>query len=137
MSNKSTADVDQQLDVIHDTVFSEINCLECGNCCKTYQIILTEADQIRIGKFLGKDILDVLLNYHLLDDGQILVQSLPCPFLGIDNVCSIYEVRPAVCRDYPFLKSHQFKTTSPQQISENTLHCPATYHILERLKAII
>ncbi len=25
----------------------------------------------------------------------------PCPFLGDDNYCSVYEARPKACREYP------------------------------------
>ena len=91
------------VDEIHDKVFSEINCLDCGNCCKTFNINLTKSDCKRISTFLGKDIFETIDIIETADD-ELMIEAIPCPFLGADNACSIYEVRPEVCRDYPHFR---------------------------------
>ena len=35
------------------------------------------------------------------EDGDKVFKSMPCPFLGGDNLCSIYDVRPKACREFP------------------------------------
>ncbi len=35
------------------------------------------------------------------EDGDKVFQSMPCPFLGGDNLCSIYDARPKACREFP------------------------------------
>ena len=41
---------------------------------------------------------DVISNYLRIDeDGDMVFQSMLCPFLGSDNYCSIYEYRHKPC----------------------------------------
>ncbi len=35
------------------------------------------------------------------EDGDKVFKAMPCPFLGDDNLCSIYDVRPKACREFP------------------------------------
>jgi Fe-S-cluster containining protein len=64
---------------------------------------------------------------------KIMIMSVPCTFLGADNYCSIYEVRPKACREFPHTDRKKF-----QQISNLTLKnvaiCPAAYAIVEAMK---
>lgn len=128
-------DLNKTIDALNDEVFEEINCLDCGNCCKTFNITLTKEDCKRISQFLGKDIFSVV-EYTITPEEEVLIETLPCPFLGKDNACTIYEVRPEVCQDFPYFKGKNIRQR-PYQYSHNTEICPATYHILERLKKII
>jgi len=70
------------------------------------------------------------------EDGDLVLNQVPCTFLGADNYCSIYEVRPKACREYPHTDRKKF-----QQISNLTLKnvaiCPAAYNIVEKLKQAI
>ncbi|WP_372938079.1 YkgJ family cysteine cluster protein, partial [Seonamhaeicola sp.] len=62
-----------------------------------------------------------------------VLQTVPCTFLGADNYCSIYEVRPKACREFPHTDRKKF-----QQISNLTLKnvaiCPAAFNIVEAMK---
>ena len=55
-----------------------------------------------------------------------------CPFL-VNESCSIYEVRPKACSEFPHTDRKKF-----QQISNLTLKnvaiCPAAYNIVEAMK---
>ena len=135
LKSKNIDGLETKVEEIHDDVFSEINCLDCGNCCKSYTINLTQADCERISSFLGKDIL-LELDCIETPSEEILIQTIPCPFLGADNACSIYEVRPESCRDYPHFKGKSIVSRRYVH-SENTVVCPATFHILERIKDAI
>jgi hypothetical protein len=70
------------------------------------------------------------------EDRDYVLQSVPCTFLGADNYCSIYEVRPKACAEFPHTDRKKF-----QQISNLTLKnvaiCPAAFNIVEKMKARI
>ena len=36
------------------------------------------------------------------EEGGYRIKTSPCPFLGDDNLCKIYDVRPEKCRGYRF-----------------------------------
>ena len=42
------------------------------------------------------------------DEPGLWMNSLPCPFLGEDNRCKIYEVRPEDCRSFPHTNKEGF-----------------------------
>lgn len=128
---------DRQLDpVIHDLheeVFQEIDCLECANCCSTTSPIFRDVDIKRLSKHLRiKEVAFIEQYLHRDDVGDYVLNSAPCPFLGGDNYCSVYDQRPGACRDYP----HTNRKRQGQIMSlnlKNTLVCPAVARIFERL----
>ena len=60
------------------------------------------------------------------------MNALPCPFLK-DDKCSIYEVRPKDCRDFPHTDKKEF-TARRYLHTANTKACPAVFHIIETMK---
>ena len=67
------------------------------------------------------------------EDNDYVLQSVPCTFLGADNYCSIYDVRPKACREFPHTDRKKF-----QQIANLTMKnvaiCPAAFNIVEEMK---
>ena len=59
-------------------------------------------------------------------------RSTPCPFLK-DNLCSIYEDRPAECSGYPYLYKPDFVVRTLAMV-ERTFTCPIVYEVMEELK---
>ena len=60
--------------------------------------------------------------------------SNPCPaILGGDNLCSIYDVRPKACREFPIQTVEKIHQINHLTI-KNTLTCPAAYLFVEKLK---
>ena len=87
----------KQLPDLHEEAFSKINCLECAACCKNYSPRFKTPDLKRIAKHLKMKEGDFIEKYLVLDnEGDYVVKTKPCPFLGSDNYCGIYEVRPPV-----------------------------------------
>src|ERR1041385_6600730 len=85
----------KQLPAIHEEAFSKIDCLQCANCCKNYSPRFKTPDVKRISKHLRMREADFIEKYLLVDEeGDFVVNTKPCPFLGTDNFCSIYEERP-------------------------------------------
>ena len=95
-------DLDQLFAEVHEEVFSEIDCTECANCCKVLGPRVNNRDVERIGKFINMRAGKVRKNYLTVDeDNDFIFQQMPCPFLGEDNLCSIYEARPRACSEFP------------------------------------
>jgi len=120
---------------LHEDVFSKIDCTRCANCCKTINPGFTDQDIARIAAHLGVSVEDFIEGYLEIDPigGEYQTRETPCPFLGRDDRCTIYEVRPEGCRGFP----HTDKKGFTQRIyghSGNTLSCPAVYHIVRGLR---
>jgi Fe-S-cluster containining protein len=121
---------------LHDEAFEQIDCLQCANCCKTISPRFKTPDIVRIAKHLRMKESVMIETYLRLDeDGDYVVKSSPCPFLGSDNYCSIYDARPGDCRTYPYTDSGKFFQRTNTTFMNSTT-CPAVYFVLERLKQI-
>jgi len=94
--------VDRKAHRLHDEAFSIIDCTQCANCCKTIHPLFTEADIERIAEHIDMEDSVFRATYLELDeDREQKMKGLPCPFLGSDNRCTIYDIRPADCVEYP------------------------------------
>ena len=121
----------------HDETFREIDCLGCANCCKTTGPLYVEKDIERISKHLRMKPSDFEAKFLRVDEDQDKVlQNLPCFFLNDDNTCSIYDVRPKACREYPHTDRKKIYQINNLTI-QNTLICPATYVFVEKLKKVL
>jgi Fe-S-cluster containining protein len=71
--------------------------------------------------------------YLSLDsEGDYVVKSTPCPFLGEDNFCSIYDKRPSDCQRFPYT-DEDVLLKRPVITLKNASFCPAVYFVLEKL----
>ena len=75
-------------DELHQEAFNNIDCLQCANCCKNYSPRFKTPDIKRLSKVLGMRE-GVFIETYLREDeeGDFVVKSSPCPFLGADNFC--------------------------------------------------
>ena len=130
-------DLDYKVQEIHDQVFDKVDCLSCANCCKTTGPLLTSADISRIAKHLKLKEAQFVDDYLRKDeDNDYVLQTLPCPFLGTDNYCSIYSFRPKACREYPHTDRKKFYQIRAITL-KNTSICPAAYAVVEQMMARI
>lgn len=132
------AQQDQLIQHEHEEVFAETECLECANCCRTAGPRITSADITRMARGLKISESKMTHTYLRIDpeDGEYIMSSLPCPFLGTDNFCSIYDFRPKACREYPHTnRRRQHQLYGLHQ--ENLLICPAVQKIFVRLDAAL
>jgi len=136
LKKKDVRVVDREFHRLHDEVFEEIDCLTCANCCKTTSPIFYQTDIERAADFLQMRPGDFVEKYLRIDeDKDFVLKSAPCPFLGADNYCSIYESRPKACREYPH--TNRKKMVQVLELTQrNTTVCPAVLEIVERLKAV-
>ncbi len=129
-------DLDKHVHQFHDEAFEKIDCLTCANCCKTTSPIFYQKDLERAAKHLGITPSAFLQKYlHMDEDGDFVLNEAPCAFLGSDNYCSIYEGRPAACREYPH--TNRKKMVQIMDLTfRNTMVCPAVLEIAEKLRKI-
>jgi len=123
----------RQLPDLHEEAFARIDCLQCANCCKNYSPRFKTPDIKRISKHLKMKESDFIDTYLRVDeDGDFVARSLPCPFLGTDNYCSIYDQRPSDCHRFPYTDEDVF--IKRQAITlKNSTFCPITYFVIEKL----
>lgn len=133
LKKKPPKNLDVTVQNIHDEVFKNINCLKCANCCKTTGPLFTEKDIERISKGLKMKAVDFESRFLRTDEDQDKVlNSLPCWFLNEDNTCSIYEIRPKACREFPHTNRKKIYQINHLTI-QNTVICPAAFSFVEKM----
>lgn len=127
----------KQLPRLHDDAFARIDCLQCAACCKNYSPRFKTPDVKRISKYVGLRESDFIDTYLRVDeDGDFVVKASPCPFLGKDNACTVYDVRPSDCARFPY--TDEDVIVKRQQLTvKNSSFCPIVYHVLDALQKAV
>lgn len=125
--------LDQYFHTLHEQTFKSMDCLSCANCCKTTSPIFRDVDIKRLSKRMRLSESQFIANYLKMDDeGDYVLTTAPCPFLGSDNYCGVYEDRPLACREYP----HTDRKNMYQILSltrKNMEVCPAVVTIMQEI----
>jgi hypothetical protein len=123
----------KQLPDLNEQAYEKIDCLTCAACCKNYSPRFKTPDIKRIAKHLDlKEGVFIEKYLQLDEDGDYVVNSKPCPFLGNDNYCSIYEYRPSDCARFPYTDEDVILKRVPLTLKNSTF-CPIVYYVLEEL----
>lgn len=134
LKRKPAARLDELFQEHHTAVFSAIDCLQCANCCRTTSPIFNQRDIARISRGLKLRPGEFIEKYLRIDDeGDCVLKSSPCSFLGSDNTCRIYADRPKACREYPHTNRNNMAGIL-QLTLRNTQVCPAVLDILDRTR---
>jgi Fe-S-cluster containining protein len=134
INKRIPANFDEVVHELHTEVFEEVSCLECGNCCKSLGPRITDKDIEKLAKYLKVKPSDFVKKHLKIDeDNDYVFQTMPCPFLGTDNYCSVYSERPKACREYPHTDRRKFHQLLAITL-KNTSTCPAVFQIVEKLK---
>jgi uncharacterized protein len=115
-----TYDISDSLTSRYLETVSSVACRRgCSNCCKNPTVPFTEPELMGINWYVTeklahplKDRVKERLHHH--------ASTHECPFL-VDNECSIYEVRPLICRQFyvkhaPCGVDEQLLSTRPDDI---------------------
>lgn len=130
-------DLDEMMQELHTEEFAHTDCLDCANCCKTTGPLFTDRDITRISKLFQLKPKAFIDRYLRLDEeNDYVLQSVPCAFLGDDNKCLIYDVRPKACAEFPHTDRRKFQQISHLTI-KNVEICPAAFHIVEKMKQLL
>jgi len=134
LRKKPPKQLDYLMQDLHEAEFQRTDCLKCANCCKTTGPLFTDKDISRISRHLKMREQKFIESYLRIDeDGDYVLQGVPCVFLGHDNCCSIYDVRPKACREFPHTDRKKFHQISNLTL-KNVAICPAAFNIVEEMK---
>lgn len=125
--------MDREIQQFHDETTAETDCLQCGNCCRALGPMILEKDIDAMAKSLKMKTAAFMEKYLRKDeDNDLVFNHIPCPFLGTDNYCAIYENRPKACREYPHTDRKKFHQILALSI-KNAQTCPIVFRVLEKI----
>src|SRR5919199_2076818 len=120
----------KQLPQLHEEAFEKVDCLQCAACCKNYSPRFKTTDVKRISKHLRmKESVFIDTYLRVDEDGDFVVKASPCPFLGSDNFCSVYNVRPSDCARFPYTDEDVIIKRKKLTL-KNASFCPITFYVL-------
>jgi Fe-S-cluster containining protein len=114
--------------------FKNIDCLSCGQCCRTTVTTFDEDDITKTAKWMNISKKEFIKKYLIIDvDKSYTTISVPCPFLNLqDNKCAIYEVRPKSCVSFPHTDRPFFLRRKKAHLA-NSKFCLITQYVLDRM----
>ena len=95
-------------------------CRNCGWCCRNERLSIFPLDVKRLGKRLKPEYIrnevDGYTSFHL-----------PCPYITEKNRCRAYNLRPGICKTFPFIVHYQEQLTI-------SMDCPLGLQISTSIK---
>jgi len=129
-------EIDERVFTATRRVWAGIDCTQCANCCREVHPTFSEEEVDRLARRLAmtrQQFIEAYLERSGSDDDNPwTTRTKPCPFLK-DNLCSVYEDRPADCSGYPYLYKPHFVSRTLGMIGR-TFTCPIVYEVMEELK---
>jgi Fe-S-cluster containining protein len=111
-------------DIIQDFT-KDGNCSKCGNCCSNV-LPMTKKELDRIKKYIRANNIAEIKHITPLAKAPI---DMTCPFRNdTKEICTIYEVRPKICRS--------FICNDVSQAKRNREHFAATMRIVDVRKEL-
>lgn len=134
LSKLSKRDFDATVHRYHDEVFAEIDCTECGLCCRNLGPVFRNTDVMHICSAIGTNEKEFRNRYLMQDPDGVgyMLKELPCPFQEADNTCAVYEERTLSCRNFPHTKSVNVQKKLVG-LALDSLYCPAAFLICEKI----
>ena len=125
--------IDALVHSLNTHIEPQIDCTQCGNCCKGLMINVEdkEANELSRHLHLEREAFD---NKYVEkgSGGMMIVNTIPCHFLS-DSKCTVYEYRFADCRNFPNLHLPAFT----KRLFATFMHygrCPIIFNVIEALK---
>jgi Fe-S-cluster containining protein len=123
---------------IAEGIEEQIDCTVCANCCRVATVEVTERDIERLAKSLRITRQKFVAEYTVVNDKDNTTDlrrtETGCIFLS-GNDCTVYEDRPAICRDFPHVVRGEGRThTRMWQFIDRACYCPIVYNTLEAYK---
>ncbi|MFY7965612.1 MAG: YkgJ family cysteine cluster protein [Chitinophagaceae bacterium] len=129
-------EIDEAVYELDSIITPQIDCTQCGNCCKTLMINVEEPESKIAAHSLSltqKQFEDSYIEKSL--GGRMVISKIPCHFLE-DNKCNIYLNRFSGCREFPALHLPQIQ----KRLFTVFMHygrCPIIFNVMEQLKVIV
>lgn len=129
--------VERRFRAIAQEVEAAIDCQQCANCCRVATTRVSERDIDRLSRYFRTKPSQIVRDYteESPDEGLVLRRTEQgCVFLEGNN-CSIYEVRPDNCQDFPHLVRGQGSLLARMwEFKDRACYCPIVYNTLEEFK---
>jgi len=125
--------------ILAHEIESRIDCTQCANCCRRMMVELTVSEIETIAEYLGATFAEVMQKHIDPEPGDsghkiMRTEHNGCTFLD-GNRCSIYDARPAACREFPHVAvgSHTLGARM-ESVCRHASVCPILYNALEEYK---
>jgi Fe-S-cluster containining protein len=129
--------VERRLKKIAQEIEEQIDCTQCAECCRVATTPVEDREIKSLAKQIGVSSETFIRDYTTVDEeGDRILRRTEqgCVFLE-GNLCSIYEGRPATCRNYPHLvRGDGPISTRMWQMVDRATYCPIVYNSLEAFK---
>ncbi len=134
LRKQNSLEVDEIVQKLNTEISPQIDCTQCGNCCRSLMINVEKNDAERLATHLNISSENFYKKYiETSSEGNLSVMNkIPCHFLH-ENKCTVYEARPNECREFPGLDQPNFV----QRLFATFMHyqrCPIIYNVVENLK---
>ena len=133
LKQQNSAQVDKMVHILNSTISAQIDCTQCGNCCRSLMINVEPAEANNVAAYLQIPAADFKHAYiEESEQGQMVINTIPCHFLK-QNKCSIYAHRFNECREFP----HLHKPAFTSRLFGTFMHygrCPIIFNVVEALK---
>jgi Fe-S-cluster containining protein len=133
LKNNDVEGLDEKVHTLNLQISQSVDCQQCGNCCKTLMIVVTDEEANSVSKVFELD--REQFDTHYLEKGNnglMILNAMPCHFLK-ENSCTIYSNRFEGCKEFPALHLPGFQ----KRIFTHFMHydrCPIIYNVIEHLK---
>lgn len=132
LKTKDAFEVDRQVMAINAEVEAAIDCLECGKCCTRLMVNIDDAAILRLAERL--QLTEAAFRERYVEGGTFMsfLNAIPCQFLN-GKACTVYDIRPAECRNFPQLDRPGFTHRMFGTFSHYGM-CPIIFNVVENLK---
>lgn len=128
--------------LVAQQVERQVDCRECGNCCRETRVTVSEAEIATIAEHLKMSVEEVRRQYtevDVVEHSLLLAQpgGAACTFLD-GRLCLIYEARPLACREFPHVHTgHASLGSRLSSIGRHVSICPILYAAMEEMKHVV
>ncbi len=133
LKHQNGLDIDFVVHRLNDEITPQIDCTQCGNCCRSLMINVTSEEASALSNRLQLSLSDTKAKYiEESEQGQLIMNTIPCHFLS-GSSCSIYEDRFTECREFPHLHKPHFT----RRLFGTMMYygmCPIIFNVVEQLK---
>jgi hypothetical protein len=133
IQKQDSKQIDNLVQEINKNITALIDCTQCGNCCKTLMINISEEEANVLSDHLQQNRQAFDSKYvEKGSNGMMIMNQMPCHFLA-ENKCTVYEHRFAGCREFPAMHLPHFTN----RLFTTFMHydrCPIIFNVIENLK---
>ena len=123
-----------------ESTWKEVSCVACGHCCMEMTPTWKKSEIKRVAAHFGMTSAQYYEKYLYTEEktGDIMNDSTPCQhFDKKKGLCTIYEIRPSDCAEFPHFHRKDFKDQVEEVFIPNMARCPATLVMVEKLNEIM